>query len=78
MMTLNTKPYFMSILSRLFYRSSGIDLQTQEAYDLAASGLIRPKDSWVQTDGQGGKGPGPVIYGLKCIEFDPPHFTLGI
>ncbi len=56
----------------LFYRSAHIDLQTQEAYDLAASGLMRPKQSFSH-----GHGPGPVVYSLKCIEFEPPHFKLG-
>ena len=44
-----------------------MDLQSQEAYEMAKTGLIRPKNIEA----------GPVIYGMKCIEFNPPDFTLG-
>ena len=47
--------------------SAGLDLETQEAYEMAAQGLIRPKT----------REAGPVIYGFKCIDLSPPHFTLG-
>lgn len=50
------------------FTSSGLDLQSQEAYDLAVGGLLRPK----ARDG------GPVIYGFRCVEFEPPHFTLEV
>ena len=50
--------------------AAGIDLQTQEAYELAAKGLIRAKSVGAES--------ATVIYGMKCIEFDPPHFTLGM
>ena len=44
-----------------------MDLQSQEAYEMAKTGLIRPKNTE----------SGPVIYGMKCIEFNPPDFSLG-
>lgn len=48
------------------FRYSQVDLQTQEAYELAVRGLLRPMD----------KSP-PILTGLKIIRFNPPHFTLG-
>lgn len=41
-------------------------MQSQAAYELAAQGLLRPKDSKI-----------PVIYGIKCVDFSPPEFTIG-
>ncbi len=52
----------------VFYRAAGVDIQSQEAYELAVSGLVRPRDTEA----------GPVIYGLKCVQFDPPNFTIGM
>ncbi|XP_078498183.1 pseudouridylate synthase TRUB2, mitochondrial isoform X3 [Lissotriton helveticus] len=46
---------------------SGIDLKSQEAYELAVEGLLRPLD----------KSP-PIITGLRCLHFDPPEFTLKV
>lgn len=46
---------------------SGIDLQSQEAYELASSGLVRPP-----------KKSGPVIYSMKCTKFSLPEFTLEV
>lgn len=48
-------------------RECGVDLQSQAAFELAAKGPIRPLNSKI-----------PVIYGIKCVEFDPPNFTLGM
>lgn len=48
--------------------ASGVDLQSQEAYELAAQGMLRPRN----------RDAGPVIYCLKCIHFQPPDFTLEI
>lgn len=45
----------------------GVDLQSQTAYDLAVQGLIRPANTKI-----------PVIYGIKCVEFQGPEFTLEI
>ena len=44
-----------------------MDPTSQTAYELASRGLLRP----------GGTSP-PLIYGIKCIHFEPPDFTLGI
>ena len=44
-------------------------MQSQEAYDLAVKGLIRAKPV--------GSEPGTVLYGMRCVEFDPPDFALG-
>lgn len=49
-----------------FYRMSGVDLQSDTAYELAKQGLIRPANSKI-----------PIIYGIKCVEFDAPNFTIG-
>ncbi|KAM4661989.1 pseudouridylate synthase TRUB2, mitochondrial isoform 1-T2 [Discoglossus pictus] len=46
---------------------SHIDLKTQEAYELAVEGQLRPMD----------KSP-PIILGARCLEFSPPDFTLEI
>ncbi|XP_048110054.1 mitochondrial mRNA pseudouridine synthase TRUB2 [Alosa alosa] len=44
---------------------SGVDLQSQEAYELAVHGMLQPHS----------KSP-PILTGLRCIHFQPPHFTL--
>ena len=41
-------------------------MQSQAAFDLAVKGPIRPADPKV-----------PMIYTIKCIDFNPPEFTLG-
>lgn len=41
-------------------------MQTQAAYDLAVKGPIRPANHNL-----------PMIYAIKCVEFDLPNFTLG-
>ncbi|XP_028919668.1 mitochondrial mRNA pseudouridine synthase TRUB2 isoform X1 [Ornithorhynchus anatinus] len=46
---------------------SRLDLKTQEAYELAVKGLIRPMD----------KAP-MLILGVRCLEFSPPEFLLEI
>ncbi|XP_074149888.1 pseudouridylate synthase TRUB2, mitochondrial isoform X2 [Sminthopsis crassicaudata] len=45
---------------------SNLDLKTQEAYEMAVKGLIRPMD----------KSP-MLITGIRCLEFAPPEFLLG-
>ncbi|XP_050309799.1 pseudouridylate synthase TRUB2, mitochondrial [Anthonomus grandis grandis] len=49
------------------FEMCGVDLQSQTAYELAVQGLIRPANSKI-----------PILYGIKCIEFEPPEFTLEI
>lgn len=46
---------------------SNVDLKSEEAYDLAVQGQLRPKV----------KSP-PLILALRCLEFSPPDFTLEI
>ncbi|KAK6480875.1 mitochondrial mRNA pseudouridine synthase Trub2 isoform X1 [Huso huso] len=48
-------------------RFSGVDLKSQEAYELAVKGLLRPLQ----------KTP-PIITGVRCVRFAPPEFTLEI
>ncbi|EDW89803.1 mitochondrial mRNA pseudouridine synthase Trub2 isoform X1 [Drosophila yakuba] len=50
---------------RKMFELCGVDLQTQEAYELACRGLLRPAD-----DSQ------LVVYGIKLIHFERPYFTL--
>ena len=48
------------------YEMCGVDLQSQAAYDLAVKGTIRPMVTNI-----------PLIYGLRCIDFWNPYFTIG-
>ena len=48
------------------YEMCGVDLQSQAAYDLAVQGPIRPMVTNI-----------PLIYGIRCIEFKRPYFTIG-
>lgn len=50
----------------LIPRYSNLDLQTQEAYEMAVSGVIRPMN----------KSP-MLITGIRCLQFAPPEFLLG-
>lgn len=44
---------------------SNVDLCSQQAYELAVKGSLYPQ----------GKSP-PILTGLRCLHFKPPHFTL--
>ncbi|XP_022531446.2 mitochondrial mRNA pseudouridine synthase TRUB2 [Astyanax mexicanus] len=46
---------------------SRVDLHSQEAYELAVKGMLRPQD----------KSP-PIITGLRCLSFKPPYFKLEV
>ncbi|XP_063000653.1 pseudouridylate synthase TRUB2, mitochondrial isoform X1 [Elgaria multicarinata webbii] len=46
---------------------ANLDLKTQEAYEMAVKGLIRPME----------KSP-PLITGVRCLQFAPPEFQLEI
>ncbi|XP_051893102.1 mitochondrial mRNA pseudouridine synthase TRUB2 [Pristis pectinata] len=46
---------------------SGIDLKSQEAYELACRGMLHPLN----------KSP-PIITGIRCIEFSLPNFSLEV
>jgi hypothetical protein len=53
----------------LFYcRFAGVHPQSQEAYEMASTGLLKPA-------------PGinvPLLYGARCVEFTPPNLTMGM
>ncbi|XP_042913003.1 pseudouridylate synthase TRUB2, mitochondrial-like [Parasteatoda tepidariorum] len=51
----------------LAYRYSGVDIQSQEAYELASKGLVRPIGRTK-----------PILYNIKCSRLALPEFTLGI
>ncbi|KAK7095037.1 pseudouridylate synthase TRUB2, mitochondrial-like [Littorina saxatilis] len=53
---------------RNMFHYAGVDPHSQAAYELAAQGLVRPQDSHTP----------PMIYRVKCIDFQPPDFTLEI
>ncbi|XP_034841543.1 pseudouridylate synthase TRUB2, mitochondrial [Maniola hyperantus] len=52
---------------KTMYELSGLHMDSQATYELASEGLLRPANSKL-----------PVIYGIKCVHFDPPNFTLEI
>lgn len=56
-----------SLYQRRMFDLMGVDIQSQAAYELACKGPIRPmvKNS-------------PLIYGIRCIEYKLPRFTLEI
>ncbi|XP_048739239.2 pseudouridylate synthase TRUB2, mitochondrial-like [Ostrea edulis] len=47
---------------------AGVLPGSQEAYDLLKQGLVKPINSLTP----------PLFYGVKCIKFEPPHFTLEV
>lgn len=51
---------------RKMFELSGIDIQSQAAYELACKGTIRPADNRQ-----------PMIYGIRLAEFRKPFFTIG-
>lgn len=52
---------------RKMFDMSGVDIQSQAAYELACKGPIRPLNR-----------QSPLIYGIQCIDFKRPKFTLEI
>ncbi|KAF2894349.1 hypothetical protein ILUMI_11827 [Ignelater luminosus] len=52
---------------RKMFDTCGVDLQSQAAYELAVKGPIRPSHSKI-----------PLIYGIKCVHFEPPEFTIEV
>nr|XP_022900028.1 mitochondrial mRNA pseudouridine synthase Trub2 [Onthophagus taurus] len=59
--------YMQAMHQKKMFELCGVDIKSQTAYELATKGLIRPINSKI-----------PLIYGLKCIKFDPPDFTIEI
>lgn len=49
------------------FHQCGVDIQSQAAYELAVQGLIKPANSKI-----------PLLYGIKCIHFQPPDFTIEV
>lgn len=45
----------------------GVHMQSNTAYEIAKRGLIRPTDNSL-----------PVVYGIKCVQFDRPKFVVEI
>ncbi|XP_074655033.1 pseudouridylate synthase TRUB2, mitochondrial-like [Tubulanus polymorphus] len=54
---------------RNMYRYMGVEMDSQEAYEVAARGLVRPQETVNE---------GPIIYGMKLVEYKPPEFTLEV
>ncbi|KAE8744304.1 hypothetical protein FOCC_FOCC009027 [Frankliniella occidentalis] len=52
---------------RHMYHNSGVNIQSQTAYDLAVKGLLRPADDSF-----------PIIYNIKCVDFTRPFFTIEV
>ncbi|KAI4459447.1 pseudouridine synthase-related [Holotrichia oblita] len=59
--------YMQAIHQKTMFELCGVDIQSQTAYELATQGLIRPATSKT-----------PLIYGIKCIDFKLPEFTIEI
>lgn len=53
---------------RLMFKCAGVDPSSQKAYDLASQGILRPANKTMP----------PILYGVKCIDFNLPDFTLEI
>ena len=51
----------------IYYRYAGVHPESEEAYQMACRGLVRPDTRETP----------PMIYGVKCIHFDLPDITLG-
>lgn len=47
---------------------AGVVPGSQEAYELLKKGLVKPKNPLTP----------PLIYGVRCINFEPPNFTLEV
>lgn len=58
-------PPWPPILALLSPRYSNLDLKSQEAYEMAVQGVIRPMN----------KSP-MLISGIRCLHFAPPEFLL--
>lgn len=52
---------------RKMFEMNGVDLRSQTAYELACKGAFRSIDQTI-----------PLLYGIRCLEFQRPHFTLEI
>lgn len=44
-----------------------MDIRSQDAFELAIKGITRPANKSI-----------PMLYGIKCVNFDPPDFIIGL
>jgi len=65
------KDAILHSISQSRYRAAGVDIQSQEAYELASQGLLRPVAKGDASTA------GPVLYGIRCVQYKPPDFMLG-
>ncbi|XP_055955187.1 pseudouridylate synthase TRUB2, mitochondrial [Patella vulgata] len=54
--------------TKLMFKYAGVHEDSQEAYEYACKGLVRPAN----------KDMSPMLYGVKCIDYKLPDFTLEI
>ncbi|KAK3763718.1 hypothetical protein RRG08_021390 [Elysia crispata] len=54
--------------TRQMYNMHGVNPDSQAAYEMAAQGIVRPRERRTM----------PILYSVKCIDFQPPDFTLEI
>ncbi|GJQ72587.1 hypothetical protein Trydic_g1252 [Trypoxylus dichotomus] len=59
--------YMQAVHQKKMFELCGVDMQSQTAYELAVQGLIRPATSKT-----------PLIYGIRCVDFKLPEFTIEI
>ncbi|XP_072935391.1 pseudouridylate synthase TRUB2, mitochondrial [Epargyreus clarus] len=59
--------YMQAAHQKTMYDLSGLHMESQTMYELASQGVIRPANNKL-----------PVLYGIKCVHFDPPNFTLEV
>ncbi|XP_028167612.1 pseudouridylate synthase TRUB2, mitochondrial [Ostrinia nubilalis] len=59
--------YMQAAHQKAMYEQSGLHMESQTTYELASQGLLRPAHSKL-----------PIIYGIKCVHFDSPNFTLEV
>jgi len=52
---------------RHMFNYMGLNIQSQEAYELASQGMVRPAEK-----------SQPLLYGIKCIDLRLPNFTLEV
>ncbi len=49
------------------FEMCGVHMQSNAAFEIAKGGLIRPTDNML-----------PVVYGMKCVHFERPNFTIEV
>jgi putative uncharacterized protein (fragment) len=52
----------------LMFKTIGVPVDSQAAYEIASKGMIRPSSRKTM----------PLLYSIKCVHFEPPHFTLDV